>query len=426
MTHINHRFAILIAALASIVQSAYAQQPPDIVTSDGYDNTASGTSALQNLQVGGPNNEGTGNSAFGSQALSRNTTGSINTAVGVGALISNTTGTNNSALGYQALGNNVTGGNNTAIGVEALIGNTAGNNNTAVGVQTFFFNTSGSNNTATGYQALFENTTGDNNTATGYQALSNNVNGKGNVAQGVHALNSNEDGIRNIGIGNNALYSNNGSYNIALGADAGHNVTTGSNNIEIGASGTASDDATIRIGVQGTQTKTTIAGIYGTPITGSAVYVTSTGRLGVLASSERYKTDIATMPDASAKLAQLRPVTFHYKSDPKGARQYGLIAEEVGKVYPELVISDESGKIQGVHYEELAPMLLNEIQKQQRINTLQAAKIDAQAHQITALNARVDRADLQAADIRDLKRLVVEMQAGILKQQSNDELVARR
>jgi Chaperone of endosialidase len=246
-----------------------------------------------------------------------------------------------------------------------------------------------SSNTAIGTSALFSGTNnGPNNTALGYKALYSNTAGKGNDAQGVNALYSNTTGIRNLGIGSNALYSNNGSYNIALGFNAGYNVTTGSNNIEIGSSGSANDNSTIQIGVQGTQTLTTIAGIYGTPVTGSAVYVTSTGQLGVQASSERYKTDVATMPALSAKLDLLRPVTFHYKTDPKGLRQYGLIAEEVDKVYPELVIRDDSGRIQGVHYEELAPMLLNEVQQQQHVLAAQDEKLAAQALELGELKQR--------------------------------------
>jgi len=259
-------------------------------------------------------------------------------------------------------------------------------------------------NVASGLVALASNTTGANNTAVGYAALFSNTVGKGNAAQGVNALFNNTTGIRNLGIGSNALYDNvGGSYNIALGFDAGYNVTSGSNNIEIGAMGTASDNATIQIGAQGTQTSTTIAGIYGTPITGgSAVYVTSTGQLGVQASSERYKTDIATMSEPSGKLAQLRPVTFHYRTDPKSVQQYGLIAEEVAKVYPELVIRDDSGKIQGVHYEELAPMLLSEVQQQ--------------AAQIRALQQQI-------AELKDLKQ---EMRAALRRLQSTNELVAQR
>jgi len=272
-------------------------------------------------------------------------------------------------------------------------------------------------NVASGLVALASDTTGANNTAVGYAALYSNTVGKGNAAQGVNALYSNTTGIRNLGIGSNALYDNvSGSYNIALGFDAGYNVTNGSYNIEIGASGTASDSGTIQIGSEGTQTSTKIAGIYGTQVTGSAVYVTATGQLGVQPSSERYKTDIATMPELSRKLAQLRPVTFHYRTDPKSVQQYGLIAEEVDKVYPELVIRDDSDKIQGVHYEELAPMLLAEVQKQQTIIKDEAERVDA----LSAQNG------VQTAEIRDLKKLVLEMQAGLLKLQTKDELAAQR
>jgi len=253
------------------------------------------------------------------------------------------------------------------------------------------------------------NTIGPNNTAFGYNALYSNASGKGNAAQGVNAMFSNTTGIRNLGIGNNALFNNNGSYNIALGFDAGYNVTTGSNNIEIGAPGTASDNNTIQIGVQGTQTSTTIAGIFGSALTGSPVYVTATGQLGVLGSSERFKTDIAPMPELSDRLQQLRPVTFHYKTDRKRVQQYGLIAEEVEKVYPELVVRDQTGAIQGVRYEELAPMLLNEMQKQQRINAAQAGEIRELKGQVAELN--------------DFKQ---EMRAALVKLQSKDELVARR
>ena len=100
-------------------------------------------------------------------------------------------------------------------------------------------------------------------------------------------------------------------------------------------------------------------------MTGAAVYVTAAGQLGVLASSERYKTQVASMGSSTAKLKHLRPVTFHLRSDPQAGVQYGLIAEEVAKVYPELVIRGDKGQIEGVRYEELTPMLLNEIQRQQ-------------------------------------------------------------
>jgi hypothetical protein len=155
-----------------------------------------------------------------------------------------------------------------------------------------------------------------------------------------------------------------GSNNIGVGQNAGSSVTTGSNNIHIGAAGSSGDAGKIRIGTQGTQTATYIAGISGSQVTGAAVYVTSTGQLGVLASAERYKTAVASMGTTTEKLRQLRPVTYRLKTNPKGDVQYGLIAEEVARVYPELVIRDSAGRVEGVRYEELAPMLLNEMQQQ--------------------------------------------------------------
>lgn len=272
-------------------------------------------------------------------------------------------------------------------------------------------------NTASGLNALYSNTTGANNTAYGANALFSNTVGKGNEAHGVNALYSNTTGIRNIGVGSNSLYDNvSGSYNIALGFDSGYNLTTGSNNILIAAPGTAGDNGTIQIGVQGTQISTTLAGIFGVPVTGSAVYVTSTGQLGVQASSERYKTDIATMPELSAKLRQLRPVTFHYKTDSKGVRQYGLIAEEVDKVYPELVIRDGTGKIQGVHYEELGPMLLHEVQHQERVLAAQDGKLAAQALELSELKQRF-------ADLVEINRAT---QVALTELRTRDAEVAKR
>lgn len=192
----------------------------------------------------------------------------------------------------------------------------------------------------------------------------------------------------------NALWSNTtGSGNIAVGNDAGYAVTSGSGNIEIGNYGTRTDSRTIRIGANNTQTATYIAGIGSAHVTGAAVYVSATGQLGVLASSERYKTSIAAMGANSARLRQLRPVTFHLRSEPRGALQYGLIAEEVDRVYPDLVIRDESGTIQGVRYDELAPILLNEVQQQQRTLRAQAKQLHELQQQLTALKELVPSAD---------------------------------
>jgi hypothetical protein len=442
MTYSNGRAAILVAALTIVAQSAYATQPPDAANSDIYGNTAYGTLALLNVVGSGTstgdnnsafgdwalywNTTGFGNTAIGWYALNSNTTGDSNTATGGAALFSNTNGTGNTATGNSALYANSSGAGNTATGTDALFSNTTGYENVAVGLTALAANSTGANNTAVGAvalalntasfnsavgsSALAANTTGANNTAFGYLALFSNTVGKGNAAQGVNALYSNTTGIRNLGIGSNALYGNvTGSYNVALGFDAGYNQTTGNDNIYFSNLGVAGESQTLRLGTQGTAgvlgsgvLTAYIAGVASSHVTGSAVYVTSTGQLGVLASSERYKTDVETIRGASDKLARLRPVTFKLKTDPKGPVQYGLIAEEVQKIYPELVIHGADGRIEGVRYDELAPMLLSEVQQQ--------------AAQIRALNAQVD-------ELNDLKQ---EMRAALRRLQSTNQLVARR
>jgi hypothetical protein len=195
----------------------------------------------------------------------------------------------------------------------------------------------------------------------------------------------NTNGNFNSAYGTDALFSNTtGSSNIAEGYKAGFNLTTGSNNIDIGSQGVAGDADMIKIGTEGTQTKTFIAGISAVGVSGGVpVVVGSSGQLGIASSSERFKTAITPMGSSTAKLNQLRPVTFQYKSDSQGAKQYGLIAEEVAKVYPELVVRDQQSRIISVRYDELAPMLLNEMQQ---------------------TNAAQD------AEIRDLKQQVAELQ----------------
>jgi hypothetical protein len=197
------------------------------------------------------------------------------------------------------------------------------------------------------------------------------------------------------------------------------------NNIDIGDTGVAGEANTIRIG--GTaQTVTYIAGIIGAKITGSEVLITPSGQLGTKASAERYKTAIASMASDSEKLQQLRPVTFHLKADPQGVLQYGLIAEEVAKVYPDLVIRTESGRVDGVRYDELASILLNEAQQQQRKIAAQSAHIAAQAEQIRDLRHEQKQLTIRVAQLRDVQQQVAEMRAALLKLQAHDEFVAQR
>ena len=256
---------------------------------------------------------------------------------------------------------------NTKYGTGALLSNTAGYINSAFGYNALRSNTSGFANTASGYHALFSNTTGDNNTASGVSALSHN-DGNNNTASGAQALVRNTTGHDNIGVG----------------YFAGQYITTGSNNIDIGPGGTVDESYTIRIGTQGTQTQTFIAGISSTGVTGADVVVASDGQLGVPLSSARFKRDIRDMAGASTRLMELRPVTFRYKQDHTGTVQYGLVAEEVARVYPELVTYGADGKVETVRYSELTGMLLNELQKQN-------AQLHAQQREIAELKADRDR-----------------------------------
>jgi hypothetical protein len=230
------------------------------------------------------------------------------------------------------------------------------------------FMITGTVNTAVGDSALAGNSSGGGNTAIGAGALARNNGGNFNTGAGVVAL-LNNTGSSNTAIGYGALVLNtSGGSNIAIGGGAGGNLTTGSNNIDIFDQGLAGESSTIRIGTQGTQTATYIAGISGAPVTGTPVLVDGNGQLGVASSSGRFKQDIHEIGDASDGLLNLRPVSFRYKPefDPTGLVQYGLIAEEVERVYPELVTCDAVGQPQTIRYHLLVPMLLNEAQRDRK------------------------------------------------------------
>jgi Chaperone of endosialidase len=396
-------FATSLATGTLLALTAYGQQPPDVVSSDRFGNTAAGDSALQSIltPLNGCNDEpnsciGVWNTAIGANALSSTTNAQGNTATGYNSLTANTIGSGNTAYGLYSLDHNTSGANNTAGGVSALSGNVTGSNNTATGSGALFQNGSGNLNTADGLNALYSNATGASSTAVGATALFNSVSGQNNTSLGAGSEFANVTGSSNTAVGFNALGTNQGgSNNIAIGANAGYYIRGSLYNIDVGNVGNQQDVGLIRIGTSGQQTAAYIAGIASAHVTGSAVYITSAGQLGVLASSERYKTAVAPMGGSTEKLQQLRPVIFHLKTDPKGAVQYGLIAEEVAQVYPELVIRDEKGMIQGVRYEELAPMLLNEAQ-------------------------------VQAAEIAQMKQQLRQLQASLGKLQCGDAFVARR
>jgi hypothetical protein len=366
--------------------------PPD----GGYPggNTAEGQNALLSLSSGGYN------TAVGFVSLRTNTTSSFNTAIGAGALFSNVAD-ENTATGAGALLSNTNGDRNTANGAFVLFNNTTGTSNTGDGWRALFQNTTGARNTASGRQALPSNTTGFENTATGSVALQNNTTGNDNTATGFAALNSNTTGALNTANGTGALVNSTGDLNVALGFAAGVNLVTGNNNIDVGNVGVPRETNAIRIGAQITvtdqfgvlhpaHTATYIAGIRDAT-TGIAdalpVLIDSAGQLGTTSSSRRFKSEIRPMDKESEPVLALKPVTFHYKSDSKGTTQFGLIAEEVAKVNPDLVVRDRNGEIYSVRYEAVNAMLLNEFLKQhQTVQELkkQVAELTAGLQKVSA------------------------------------------
>jgi trimeric autotransporter adhesin len=369
----------------------------------GSINTAAGYAALHT------NITGDYNTAYGSTSLYHNTHANFNTAIGHGALFDNTIGERNTALGSFALGNNFHGIRNTATGYGALYKNDNGYYNTANGYGALYENI-GSRNTAVGYAALYNSGWDDANTAVGYAALYNN-NGDGNTATGYAALYSNMHGVGsfNTATGREALYNNSGwsntangyralyndnggDVNTAIGVLALQNNTTGESNTAVGHTAgtgvtTAHHVICIGAGVSGLNVNNScyIGSIFGAAsYGGTAVFINSDGKLGTSTSSGRFKDEIKPMDRASEALLALKPVTFRYKKeiDPGGTSQFGLVAEDVEKINPDLVVRDQNGKPYSVRYDQVNAMLLNEFLKEHK-------KVQEQGLTITELKSLV-------------------------------------
>jgi trimeric autotransporter adhesin len=449
MNFMNHRSIILgLSGLACIAFFRMAQAvvpAPD----GGYlgGNTAEGQAALFSLTTGvyntavgffslRTNTGGQFNTAVGAGALLSNNNGtndstdgvvssSQNTAIGAGALLSNTGGGHNTAMGAFALFNNTTfgfstatgsnalvanttGPRNTANGAFALAGNTTSESNTASGGFALFSNTEGDFNTAIGDSALYSNTTGGVNTADGFLALTSNTTGGFNTASGYSALTNNISGSTNTAIGRAALGANTaGNGNIAIGGGAGTNIRTGSGNIDIGNGGMADESDTIRIG-DAFNVACFIRGIHDAVVPGTGVVVSLSGQLGVRPSSAGFKGDIKPMDRASEAILALKPVTFSYKKeiDPAGAAQFGLVAEDVEALNPDLVVRDKEGKPYSVRYDQINAMLLNEFLKEHRkVEKLQVtvlreresfqSKLTEQEREIQALTLGLQKVSAQ-------------------------------
>ena len=314
-----------------------------------------------------------------------------NTAEGQDALFSLTNGTSNTANGFSALKANTNGDRNTANGALALFTNVTGSENTATGYAALFFNR-GSGNTANGIAALHSNATGTNNTANGQRALYDNLSGSKNTANGSGALGNNTMGNNNTADGFQTLGNNTtGSFNIALGNNAGSGVSTADDVICIGAAG-ADVSHSCYIGNIFNQSSPS----------GLAVFVNSDGKLGTIMSSRRFKEDIKPMDKASEAILALQPVAFRYKKDfdPTGTAQFGLVAEDVAKVNPDLVVRDKEGKPYSVRYDQVNAMLLNEFLKERK-------KVENQQETIAQLKS--DATKQEAATI-ELKSTVAQQQ----------------
>ena len=396
MKNRNITFTIVLSVLACFAFSPQARATcQDACLTN--DNTVQGDDALIS-------NTGSDNTAIGFNALFSNTDGDNNTAIGSEALSSNTEGFDNVALGTNALKNNIGGFNNEAIGYQALLSNTTGIGNVAVGTNALQFNTNGNNNTATGDGALGVNRFGDLNTAYGNEALSRNTTGSGNTAIGDIAL------VRITTSGDN----------IAVGDGAGSNLKRGDSNIYIGNIGLLSESGGIHIGTVGTHINAFMAGIFGVTVaSGVPVIIDSNGHLGTTTSSARFKDAIKPMDKASETILALKPVTFRYKDelDPAGILQFGLVAEQVEKVNPDLVARDEQGKPYSVRYEAVNAMLLNEFLKEhKKVEEQQTtiaelkrefhSKLAEQQKRIEALTKGLERVSAQLEADRSLPQAV--------------------
>lgn len=362
--------------------------------------TAEGCNALSLLSTGAANtaigwrslfsaSTANFNTGVGAGALALNN-GESNTAVGAAALLLNTTGSQNVAVGTAAMVFNSAGEDNTAVGAFALNNNTS-NQNTAFGSNALFTNTIGIANTAAGAFALASNTGGQANTAVGVHALSANTIANNNVAMGDSALAANTTGIGNTAIGSTALANSTGSGNIALGNNSGANVNTASNVVCIASVGKDVNNSCFIGSIHGVQTQN-----------GNAipVLIDSDNQLGTLSSSRRFKKDIEVMTKDSEAILALKPVRFHYKTDKTNTPQFGLIAEEVASVNPDLVVRDENGEVYTVRYEAVNAMLLNEFLKEHNAFREEQKKVQRLEAALAAVNERLQEHEAQIEQVR--------------------------
>jgi hypothetical protein len=411
---------VLLLACFALPRSVHAVSPPPDGLYPGANTAEGGSGALFSLTTG------SNNTAIGSQALFSVTTGVQNTAVGAQALKSNTAD-RNTAVGFQALVSNTTTDDNTAVGWRGLFKNTTGFDNTAIGSLALYKNTGGAFNSAFGWSALISNISGHYNTATGSGSLSSNTFGFDNTANGAGALPANTTGAENTAIGVSAMYSNKtGDFNTSIGFDALEVNTTGSNNTAFGAGAgnnvrTANNVICIGAGIGGADLSNScfigqIRGVTTQNADAVPVIIDSAGQLGTASSSRRFKKEIKTMDKASEAILALKPVTFHYKSDTKDTPQFGLIAEDVAAVNPDLVVRDKNGEIYTVRYDAVNAMLLNEFLKEHRKVEEQNGNLENQACKIQEQEVTITQLKKDfGATIAQQQKQIEALNAGLQK-----------
>ncbi len=368
------RLIVPLLVCLGLAPMAQAVNPPPDGGYPGF-NTAEGDFALFSLTTG------QFNTAIGFNALRSNTTGNHNVAFGLNTLLFNTTGTGNMGVGGGCLRSNLTGNNNTAVGYQAMSANTV-SDNSAIGYQALFHNMTGTGNVANGFQAAFANAGGSYNTANGWLALPGNTSGIWNVADGAFALGNNDTG----------------SYNVAVGVQAGLGITSGDRNTCLGTTtcgGTTTADNVVCVGWgaagENISDRAYIPNIgqFAQASGGGVEFVTvrlTDGKLGHSLSSRRYKEDIKSMGDASELIYKLKPVSFRYKKTPEQQSDnldYGLIAEDVAEIDPQLAIRNGKGQIESLRYLAVYNMMLNEFLKEHR-------KVEAQQATIAELKSTMD------------------------------------
>ena len=326
------------------------------------------------LSIGFSLNAQRGNTSNGTRALNSNTIGSYNTASGYNSLFANTKGANNTASGYESLRYNTKGDSNTALGFKSLRYNTTGSNNTASGWRSLYANTTGSYNTTSGYESLNANTSGGNNTASGYGSLISNTTGSYNTASGHQSLYNNNTGDNNTALGFNAMASTSDATNQTMIGYNASGVTD--NSVVLGNSDVTAvymgEDSGATVYAAGLRTASNaVLTLSGDDATFADDLIVS-GDV-VVSSDARLKLNIVSLGSTLSRLLLIDGKSYKMKKN--GKQKIGVLAQDIEKVFPELVSVDENEML-AVNYQGLVPVLINALKEQDIKMSQQQSEID--------------------------------------------------